>query len=49
MRFHFTVQPYQTDAVEAVVSVFDGQPYKAHTDYRRDVGTGAAQGRWLSE
>ena len=47
MKFHFTVQPYQTDAVEAVVSVFDGQPYKAHTDYRRDVGTGAAQGNLL--
>ena len=47
MKFHFTVQPYQTDAVEAVVSVFDGQPYKAHTDYRRDVGTGVAQGNLL--
>ena len=47
MKFHFTVQPYQTDAVEAVVSVFEGQPYQAHTDYRRDVGTGAAQGNLL--
>lgn len=48
MKFHFTVQPYQTDAVEAVVSVFDGQPYAARTTYLRDVGTGAAQGNLLS-
>ena len=48
MKFHFTVQPYQTDAVEAVVSVFDGQPYAARTTYLRDVGTGVAQGNLLS-
>ena len=48
MKFHFTVQPYQTDAVEAVVGVFDGQPYAARTTYLRDVGTGAAQGNLLS-
>ena len=47
MKFHFTVQPYQTDAVEAVVSVFDGQPYAARTTYLRDVGTNAAQGNLL--
>ena len=47
MKFHFTVQPYQTDAVEAVVSVFDGQPYAACTTYLRDVGTGVAQGNLL--
>ena len=47
MKFHFTVQPYQTDAVEAVVGVFDGQPYAARTTYLRDVGTGAAQGNLL--
>ena len=46
MKFHFTVQPYQTDAVEAVVRVFDGQPYAARTTYLRDVGTNAAQS-WL--
>ena len=46
MKFHFTVQPYQTDAVEAVVSIFDGQPYTARTTYLRDVG--AAQGNLLS-
>ena len=42
MKFHFTVQPYQTDAVEAVVRVFEGQPYAARTTYLRDVGTGVA-------
>ena len=47
MKFHFTVQPYQTDAVEAVVRVFEGQPYAARTTYLRDVGTGAAQGNLL--
>lgn len=47
MKFHFTVQPYQTDAVEAVVGVFEGQPYAARTTYLRDVGTGAAQGNLL--
>ena len=47
MKFHFTVQPYQTDAVEAVVRVFEGQPYAARTTYLRDVGTNAAQGNLL--
>ena len=47
MKFHFTVQPYQTDAVEAVVGVFEGQPYAAHTTYLRDVGMGVAQGNLL--
>ena len=45
MKFHFTVQPYQTDAVEAVVRVFEGQPYAARTTYLRDVGV--AQGNLL--
>ena len=48
MKFHFTVQPYQTDAVEAVVRVFEGQPYAARTTYLRDAGTGASQGNLLS-
>ena len=47
MKFHFTVQPYQTDAVEAVVRVFEGQPFAARTTYLRDVGTNAAQGNLL--
>ena len=37
MKFKFTVQPYQTEAVESVVSVFAGQPYNDRFTYRRDV------------
>ena len=47
MKFHFTVQSYQTAAVESVVKVFAGQPYAARTTYLRDVGTGVAQGSLL--
>jgi len=38
MKFHFTVQPYQTDAVEAVARVFEGQPDPMRTGYPRGVG-----------
>ncbi|MCM1439285.1 MAG: DEAD/DEAH box helicase family protein [Roseburia sp.] len=37
MRFKFTIQPYQTEAVESVVSVFAGQPFNDRFTYRRDV------------
>ena len=39
MKFSFKIQPYQTDAVEAVARVFQGQPYHAGVSYRRDIGT----------
>ncbi len=39
MKLKFTVQPYQTEAVESVVNVFGGQPKHDHFTYRRDVGT----------
>ena len=39
MKFHFKIQQYQTDAVEAVARVFQGQPYTASTSYMRDIGT----------
>ena len=29
MKFSFKIQQYQTDAVEAVVRVFQGQPFNA--------------------
>lgn len=48
MKFHFTVQPYQTEAVDAVARVFEGQPYAAHTTYLRDIGMGVLQGNLLS-
>lgn len=37
MNFKYTVQPYQTEAVESVVSVFAGQPFNDRFTYRRDV------------
>lgn len=38
MRFQFKIQPYQTDAVEAVVQVFNGQSNHSQTPYIRDLG-----------
>lgn len=38
MKFKFKIQQYQTDAVDAVTQVFDGQPYQARISYRRDIG-----------
>lgn len=37
MKFRFTIQPYQTEAVDSVVKVFAGQPFNDHFTYRRDV------------
>lgn len=39
MKFKFTIQRYQTDAVNSVVRVFSGQPFQDKVGYRRDVGT----------
>ncbi len=36
MKFKFTIQPYQTEAVDSVVSVFAGQPFNDRLTYRRD-------------
>ncbi len=38
MRFNFKIQQYQTDAVDAVVKVFQGQGYHDKTSYIRDLG-----------
>lgn len=38
MKFKFKIQQYQTDAVEATVNVFAGQPSKTNAQYRRDLG-----------
>lgn len=38
MRFNFKIQQYQTDAVEAVVSVFNGQRFHDKISYIRDRG-----------
>lgn len=39
MKFSFKIQQYQTDAVNAVVRVFQGQSYNAGVSYMRDMGT----------
>jgi type III restriction enzyme len=43
MKLQFKVQAYQTEAVEAVVNVFSGQPYADGVRYRIDPGKVAAQ------
>jgi type III restriction enzyme len=43
MKLQFKVQQYQTEAVDAVVGVFTGQPYADGVQYRIDPGKGAAQ------
>jgi len=39
MKFNFKIQQYQTDAVDSVIKVFNGQGYHANTGYIRDLGT----------
>ncbi len=38
MKFNFKIQQYQTDAVNSIVKVFEGQPYYNKVKYIRDVG-----------
>ncbi len=38
MKFRFKIQQYQTDAVNSVVRVFEGQPKVVAATYRRDLG-----------
>lgn len=33
MKFNFKIQQYQTDAVDAVVRVFNGQPHYDRVSY----------------
>lgn len=37
MKLKFTNQQYQTDAVNSVINVFEGQPFNDHFTYLRDV------------
>lgn len=39
MKFIFKIQQYQTDAVEAVINVFNGQGFHKNGGYIRDLGT----------
>lgn len=38
MKFKFKIQNYQTEAVDAVVKAFDGQPFNDRIPYLRDLG-----------
>jgi len=38
MKFTFKIQPFQTEAVDAVLRAFNGQPKQDRLSYRRDVG-----------
>ena len=38
MKFRFKVQTFQTEAVEAVVDCFQGQPFESCPRYRIDPG-----------
>lgn len=38
MKFKFTIQQYQTNAVDSVVRAFNGQPFHDRIRYRRDTG-----------
>ena len=38
MKFSFKIQPFQTEAVDAVLRVFNGQPKQDRVSYRRDLG-----------
>lgn len=38
MKFNFKIQQYQTDAVDAVVKVFNGQGFHDKINYIRDLG-----------
>ena len=43
MKFSFKIQQYQTDAVDAVARVFQGQPYSSGVSYLRDMGSLSAK------
>ena len=38
MKFNFKIQQYQTDAVDAVAKVFNGQGFHDKINYIRDLG-----------
>ena len=38
MKFNFKIQQYQTDAVDTVVRVFNGQGFHDKVSFIRDIG-----------
>ena len=49
MKFKFTIQPYQTEAVESVTRVFAGQGVASSLSYRRDVPQAAQTSLFADE
>ena len=45
MKFNFKIQQYQTDAVDSVVRVFEGQGFHDKVGYVRDLGKASAKPR----
>lgn len=48
MKFNFKIQKYQTDAVEAVANVFNGQGYHDKVSYVKDMGNLSKTNKQLS-
>ena len=44
MKFKYTIQQYQSDAVDSVVKVFAGQPFSDRVHYRIDTGVDQKSG-----
>lgn len=38
INFRFTIQSYQTQAINSVVKVFESQPFQVNNKFRRDLG-----------
>lgn len=39
MKFNFKIQDFQTEAVDSIINVFNGQRYHDNINYKRDLGT----------
>ncbi len=47
MKFNFKIQQYQTDAVQAVINVFQGQTQAKNDDLTYDIDKGIVKSEWL--
>ncbi len=43
MQFQYKIQPFQTEAVQSVISIFSGQAYSDRVGYTRDLGIRIAE------
>lgn len=46
LKFKFKTQKYQTDAVDAICNVFEGQPYSENSQYTRYFGNNQYEEKW---